>query len=126
MAIIFGAFLISGCATRPRATPDELGAAVRRHTDVGLNHVFYMGSRGEDHFLLHQHAWGSRVYRISSHDVVIDPVFAYTRDANAWRLLTERWWPVQSPGEPLVFREQTPLRGGDAGTVRMSPVRNGE
>jgi len=85
-----------------------------------------MGSRGGDHFLLHQHAWGTRVYRISSRDVIIDPVFSYTRDANAWRLLTERWWPEQTEGRPLVFQEQAPLRGGDAGTVRLSPVQDGD
>ncbi len=119
---IFGFFLASGCVSP--VAPDDLGAAVRRHTDVGLNHVFYMGSRGGMHFLLHQHAFGSRVYRVSSEDVVIEPVFDYTRDPEAWRLLTERWWPQQKPGEPLVFREQSPLRGDESGTVRMTPVRD--
>jgi hypothetical protein len=126
ITFLLGVFLILGCATRPRSTPDELGAAVRRHTEVGLNHVFYMGSRGGDHFLLHQYAWGTRVYRISSNDLIIDPIFPYTRDTNAWRLLTERWWPEQTEGHPLVFQEQTPQRGGDVGTVRMSPVQGGD
>jgi hypothetical protein len=116
--------LWSSCATR--VGPEALGAAVRRHTDIGLNHVYYMGSRGEDHYLLHQFSSGSTVYRVSDREVVIEPRFGYTRDAEAWRLLAARWWPVQVPGEPLVFREEAGGTGGAAGTVRMTPVKAGE
>lgn len=123
-AIVSAWLLISGCATRPRTTPEAVGLAVRRHTDVGLNHVFYMGTRRGDHYLLHQHAWGSRVYRLDASEVVIDPVFPYTRDPHAWRLLTERWWPESVEGRPLVFREQASSPGGDLGTVRIRPVQD--
>lgn len=116
--------LLTACVTR--VGPEALGVAVRRHTEVGLNHVFYMGSRGGDHFLLHQHAWGSRVYRVSGEDVVVEPSFPYTRNQEAWRLLAVRWWPVQEPGVPLVFREDKPLRGEASGTVRVLPVSSGE
>ncbi len=110
---------VSACVTR--VDSDTLGAAVRRHTGVGLNHVYYMGSRGGDHFLMHQHAHGSRVYRVSGGEVIVEPTFGFTRDPEAWRLLAERWWPVQMEGVPLVFRETPPVSGA-SGTVRMTPV----
>jgi hypothetical protein len=124
MGCLLPLLVMSGCATR--VDPGTLGDAVRRHTDVGLNHVFYMGSRGEDHFLQHQHAWGSRVYRVSARDVIIEPVFPFTRDPEAWRLIAARWWPEPSPGEPLFFSEEAPVQVEDSGRVRMSPVSTGD
>lgn len=116
--------LWGACATR--VGPEALGAAVRRHTEIGLNHVYYMGSRGTEHYLLHQHASGSTVYRVADTEVVIEPRFGYTRDAEAWRLLAARWWPAGVPGEPLVFREGGDAGGGPAGTVRLKPVKDVE
>ena len=90
----------AGCATMvmPRS---ELDAVMRRYAGSTINHMYYMGTQRGFHHLRHPAPSGVRIYRVREDELRMAKPMPFTRDPQKWQLVAERWWPLESFGEPL-------------------------
>ncbi len=83
--IIFSSLLLNSCAP-PRVTPEKLHAHYQAHAMEKLNHMSYMGTKGNDHYFHHfRISMMKKEFRVPKDELLIDNEFPLTDDQEKWR-----------------------------------------